>query len=385
MKMKTVLVIINCIILAIGNCGGPLMTRLYFRNGGKRIWFSSFLQTSGCPIILLPLLFSFLTRHRQQQEQEDTKTALFLIKPPLFLASVVVGLLIGFDNYLYAYGLAYLPVSTSSLIISSQLAFTAFFAFFMVKQRFTPFTINAVVLLTLGAGSLALHADGDKLPKETRKEYIVGFVMTVAAAVLYAFVLPLVELAYKKASQRISYTLVLEMQLVLCFVATCFCLVGMLADGDFKELGREAREFKLGGSKHYCVVVAFTAPKLYGQIQICLFRICLLLKLGLFINSSFLLLHSNIIWQGFFLGSIGMIFCASSLVSGVLISALLPLTEVLAVLFFKEKFQAEKGVSLFLSLWGFVSYFYGKIQSEKEKKKTQEAELSQLPATDSVA
>ncbi|CAN6996316.1 unnamed protein product [Brassica rapa subsp. trilocularis] len=351
MKTKTVLVIINCIILAIGNCGGPLMTRLYFRNGGKRIWFSSFLQTSGCPIILLPLLFSFLTRHRQQQEQEDTKTALFLIKPPLFLASVVVGLLIGFDNYLYAYGLAYLPVSPSSLIISSQLAFTAFFAFFMVKQRFTPFTINAVVLLTLGAGSLALHADGDKLPKETRKEYIVGFVMTVAAAVLYAFVLPLVELAYKKASQRISYTLVLEMQLVLCFVATCFCLVGMLADGDFKELGREAREFKLGGSKHYCVVVAFTA----------------------------------VIWQGFFLGSIGMIFCASSLVSGVLISALLPLTEVLAVLFFKEKFQAEKGVSLFLSLWGFVSYFYGKIQSEKEKKKTQEAELSQLPATDSVA
>ncbi|KAH0883143.1 hypothetical protein HID58_059239, partial [Brassica napus] len=349
MKMKTVLVIINCIILAIGNCGGPLMTRLYFRNGGKRIWFSSFLQTSGCPIILLPLLISFLTRHRKQ-EQEDTKTTLFLIKPPLFLASVVFGLLIGFDNYLYAYGLAYLPVSTSSLIISSQLAFTALFAFFMVKQRFTPFTINAVVLLTLGAGSLALHADGDKLPKETRKEYIVGFAMTVAAAVLYAFVLPLVELTYKKASQRISYTLVLEMQLVLCVVATCFCLVGMLADGDFKELRREAREFKLGGSKYYCVVVAFTA----------------------------------VIWQGFFLGSIGMIFCASSLVSGVLISTLLPLTEVLAVLFFREKFQAEKGVSLFLSLWGFVSYFYGKIQSEKEKR-TQEAQLSQLQVTESVA
>ncbi|KAF8110243.1 hypothetical protein N665_0086s0080 [Sinapis alba] len=349
MKMKTLLVIINCIILAIGNCGGPLMTRLYFRNGGKRIWFSSFLQTSGCPILLLPLLFSFLIRHRKQQG-EEAKTTLFLMKPPLFFASVLVGLLIGFDNYLYAYGLAYLPVSTSSLIISSQLAFTALFAFFMVKQRFTPFTINAVVLLTLGAGVLALHADGDKLDKETHKEYINGFLMTVAAAVLYAFVLPLVELTYKKASQRISYTLVLEMQLVLCFVATCFCLVGMLADGDFKELAREAREFKLGGSTYYYVVVVFTA----------------------------------IIWQGFFLGSIGMIFCASSLVSGVLISALLPLTQVLAVLFFREKFQAEKGVSLFLSLWGFVSYFYGKIESEK-KTQTQEEQPSQLPVTDSVA
>lgn len=68
----------------------------------------------------------------------------------------------------------------------------------------------------------------------THKEYIVGFVMTVAADVLYAFVLPLVELTYKKASQSISYTLVLKTQLVLCFVASCFCLVGMLASGDFK-------------------------------------------------------------------------------------------------------------------------------------------------------
>lgn len=231
--MKTVLVIINCIILAIGNCGGPLMTRLYFNNGGKRIWLSSFLQTAGFPIILFPLLFTFFRRSRRRGREEE-KTPFFLIRRPLFMASIVIGLLTGFDNYLYAYGLAYLPVSTSSLIISSQLAFTALFAFFLVKHKFTPFTINAVFLLTLGAGILALHTDGDKLANETHKEYIVGFLMTVAAAVLYAFVLPLVELTYKKARQEISYTLVLEMQIVLCSVATCFCLVGMLADGDFK-------------------------------------------------------------------------------------------------------------------------------------------------------
>ncbi|XP_006410518.2 purine permease 2 [Eutrema salsugineum] len=353
-KMKTALVIINCILLAIGNCGGPLITRLYYRNGGKRIWFSSFLQTAGCPIIFLPLLFSFLRRRRRRkEEEEEAKTPFFLIKPPLFFASVVIGLLTGFDNYLYSYGLAYLPVSTASLIISSQLAFTALFAFFMVKQKFTPFVINAVVLLTLGAGILALHTDGDKLAKETHKEYVVGFLMTVAAAILYAFILPLVELTYKKARQQISYTLVLEIQMVLCFVATCFCLVGMLADGDFKVIAKEARDFKHGGSSYYTVVVVFTA----------------------------------IIWQGFFLGSIGIIFCASSLVSGILISALLPLTEVLAVLCFREKFQAEKGLSLFLSLWGFLSYFYGQIKSEKKKTPTQAqgTQLPQLPITDSVA
>ena len=33
---------------------------------------------------------------------------------------------------------------------------------------------------------------------------------------------------------------------------------------------------------------------------------------------------------------------------------LLPVTEILAVIFYKENFQAEKGVAIPLSLWGFV-------------------------------
>ncbi|CAA7037828.1 unnamed protein product [Microthlaspi erraticum] len=348
MKMKTALVIINCTILGLGNCLGPLLTRLYFKNGGKRIWLSSFIQTAGCPLLVFPLLFSYLRRRRSRKaEQEEGKAPLYLIKTPLFIASIFLGLLTGFDNYLYAYGLAYLPVSTASLIISSQLAFTALFAYFMVKQKFTPFTINAVVLITLGAGVLALHTEGDQLAKETHKEYVVGFLMTIAAALLYAFVLPLVELIYKKARQEITYTVVLEIQMILSMVANVFCLVGMFADGDFKVMAREARSFK-GGTSFYYVVLVLTA----------------------------------VTWQAFFLGAIGMIFCASSLVSGILISALLPLTEVLAVLFFQEKFQAEKGLSLFLALWGFLSYFYGQFKSEKKTQtETQETQLPQLPVT----
>lgn len=87
--------------------------------------------------------------------------------------------------------------------------------------------------------------------------------------------------------------------------------------GDFKELAREPREFKLGGSTYYYVVVVFTA----------------------------------ITWQGFFLGSIGMIFCASSLVSGVLISALLPLTEVWLSFSSRRSFRRRK-VSLCFSPYG---------------------------------
>ncbi|RID53424.1 hypothetical protein BRARA_G00817 [Brassica rapa] len=57
---------------------------------------------------------------------------------------------------------------------------------------------------------------------------------------------------------------------------------------------------------------------------------------------------TGIVWQGFFLGAMRVVFCASSLTfllqhSGVLISVLLRVTEVLAVLCFREKFQPEKG------------------------------------------
>uniref|UniRef100_A0A1J3DTZ3 Probable purine permease n=1 Tax=Noccaea caerulescens TaxID=107243 RepID=A0A1J3DTZ3_NOCCA len=359
--MKHGLIIINCILLTIGTCGGPLLTRLYYTNGGKRIWLMSFISTAGCPIILIPLFFSFLSRRRSNRnrnrdnaENTEGKTKILLIETPLFIASIVIGLLIGLDNYLYAYGLAYLPVSTSSLIIGTQLAFNALFAFFMVKQKFTPFSVNAVVLLTVGTGILAFNSNGDKPAHESHKQYVIGFLVTLVAAVLYAFILPLVELTYKKARQEITFPLVLEMQMVTCLAATCFCVVGMLVNGDFKVIAREGREFKIGGSAFYWTLIVIT----------------------------------GIIWQGYFLGAIGIVFCASSLASGVLISVLLPVTEVLAVVCFREKFQAEKGVALLLSLWGFVSYFYGEFKSGKkvvDKPLTPETELPILPDSDSVA
>ncbi|OMO61512.1 Drug/metabolite transporter [Corchorus capsularis] len=209
------------------------MMRLYFLHGGKRVWFSSWLETGGWPIILFPIASAYLHR-RWTQPQHGSKTKLFSIKPPLFMAAAAIGLLTGLDDYLYAYGVARLPISTVCLIIASQLAFTAGFAFLLVKQKFTSYSINAVFLLTIGAAVLALHTSSDRPANESNKEYVIGFLMTVAAAVLYGFILPLVELMYKKAKQELSYALVLEIQLVMCFFATAFCTVGMLINNDFK-------------------------------------------------------------------------------------------------------------------------------------------------------
>lgn len=89
-------------------------------------------------------------------------------------------------------------------------------------------------MLTLGAGVLALHSSSDRPEGESKKEYILGFVLTLAAAALYGFILPLVELTYQKAKQVIDYMLVMEIQMVMCLFATLFCTVGMFINNDFQ-------------------------------------------------------------------------------------------------------------------------------------------------------
>jgi drug/metabolite transporter (DMT)-like permease len=329
-SMKKTLLILSCILLSLGNCGGPLIMRLYFIHGGNRIWLSSFLETAGWPIMLIPITLLYFRR------RDGNTGTLFQMKLPLFIATACIGVITGLDDYMYAYGVARLPVSTSALIIASQLVFTALFAYLLVKQKFTSYSVNAVVLLTVGAGVLALHTSGDRPEGESEREYVMGFVMTVAAAALYGLVLPLTELAYGKGRQVMTYTLVLEFQTVMSLFATLFCVVGMLVNNDFRAIPREGREFDLGETKYYVILV-----------------------------------FSALLWQCFFLGAIGVIYCASSLLSGIVIAVLLPVTEILAVVFYHESFKAEKGISLVLSLWGFVSYFYGDIKHNKKKKKQQ--------------
>ncbi|KAE9585105.1 hypothetical protein Lal_00017810 [Lupinus albus] len=336
--LKKILLIINCIIQIGGTCGAPLVARLYFLHGGHRVWLSSFVQASGFPILLIPLSISYIRRRRNYNRNRvttvATKPKIFTMKLPLFIVFTVVGLLQGLDNILYSKGLASLPVSTASLIISTQLAFTAIFAFLLVRQKFTPYSLNAIMMLILGAVILALNGAGDGPAGESPKTYVMGFILTIIAAALIGFILPLVELAYKKTNQTINYTLVLEIQLVASFSSALFSLVGMFINNDHKVVSREAKNFDLGETI-YCVVLVASA--IFSQLS------------GL--------------------GAMGVVFCASSLMSGIMVAMTVPLTEILAVIFYKEKFQAVKGISLVLSIWGFISYFYGEYQQTKKMKK----------------
>ncbi|MCD9560570.1 hypothetical protein HAX54_019286 [Datura stramonium] len=313
--------------MSVGACGGPLMLRLYYVEGGSRIWLNSWLQTGGWPLTLITLVILYL--YRRKIEGSDTK--FYFITPRIFVASSVIGIVTGLDTFLYSWGASKLPVSTSSLLIATQLAFTAVGAFFIVKQKFTTYSINALVVLIVGTILLGIRANGDRPEGVTSKAYVIGFILTALAAALYGVILPCIEFIYMKAKQAITVTLVLEIQMVMCFSATAFCTVGMIINKDFQAISREAKQFNLGEARYYTVVI-WTA----------------------------------IIWQCFYVGAVGVIYLSSSLMSGVIISALLPITEILGVIFFNEKFSGEKGISLFLSLWGFFSYFYGEFKKTKK-------------------
>ncbi|KAK9163413.1 hypothetical protein Syun_004315 [Stephania yunnanensis] len=338
--LKLSLLVLNCLVLAIGNSGGPLVMRLYFIHGGSKIWLSSWLETGGWPIMFIPLSISYLYRRGTNSNGE---TKVFFITPYLFMASAGLGLLTGLDDFFYAYGVSHLPISTTALIQTTHLAFTAGFAFLIVKQKFTSYSINSIVLLTVGAVLLGLHGSSDRPNKESNKEYYIGFFMIVATAALYGFILPMVELTYKKAKQTVTYTLVMEMQMVMSLFSTVFCTIGMLISNDFQAIPREAKEFKLGKTMYYVVLAS-----------------------------------SAILWQFFFMGVIGVIFCASSLLSAVVAAVLLPLTQILGVLIYHEKFKAEKAVALFLSLWGFASYMYGEFKGTNKNKKAAESKTATL-------
>ncbi|KAM0876166.1 hypothetical protein ACQ4PT_036343 [Festuca glaucescens] len=193
--MHWLLVAINCGMLALGNTAGPLLTRLYYSKGGQRQWLSAWLKTAGWPLLLIPVVASYITRRAR-----DPSAPLLLTRPRILLAAAALGLATSTDNFLYAYGLSYLPVSTSAILSSMQLAFTVLFAFLIVRQRLTAFSLNAVVLVTIGALVLGLHASSDRPAGVSRGQYWMGLFFSLGTTALYGLVLPLVKLTYKATS-----------------------------------------------------------------------------------------------------------------------------------------------------------------------------------------
>ena len=142
------LVIFSACLVLLG-AGGPLLLRVYFVHGGRRLWLSTTSQLSGWPLLVPPICVSLF---RSSKEGIANR----LLPARLAGAMALLGGLFAVACFVYLLGAQALPVSTSSLLLASQLAFNAVFAFLFAELRFTPFSTNAVVLLTVGPAVLGV-------------------------------------------------------------------------------------------------------------------------------------------------------------------------------------------------------------------------------------
>ncbi|KAK6947562.1 hypothetical protein RJ641_001035 [Dillenia turbinata] len=323
-----------------GQSAATLLGRLYYDKGGNSKWMATFVQSAGFPL-LIPLFFFFSSPNTSSMNNNHTLTA----TPPIFTLVILylfIGIFLTADNLMYSYGLLYLPVSTYSLLCATQLAFNAVFSFFLNSQKFTGYILNSLVLLTISASLLAVHSDSESTDGVSKRKYAIGFLCTLGASASYSLYLSLVQLSFEKVIKSESFSSVLQMQIFPSFVASCGCLVGLFASGEWKSLNAEMKEYEEGGVS-YLMTLIWTATT----------------------------------WQICSIGLLGLIFEASSLFSNVISTLALPIVPILAVMFFHDKMDGVKVITLLLAIWGFLSYMYQHyLDDSKSKKSSSSNEVS---------
>ncbi|KAJ4826635.1 hypothetical protein Tsubulata_002239 [Turnera subulata] len=315
------LVVIYSVFLLAGQSVATLLARLYFDRGGNSNWMATFVQPCGF-MILLPLYFISSAPKNPDDANTTTNTSSpsFLV---LMLIYISFGIFIAADCMFYSLGQKYLPVSTFSLLCASQLGFNALFSFFLNSQKFTPFIVNSLVLLTISSALLVFQGKSVTSVENPEGKYAVGFICTVVASAGYGLLLSLTQFAFRKILKQANFKVVLDMIIYPSVVATCVVLVGLFASGEWKGLSGEMHHFELG-KVSYLMTLIWIA----------------------------------ISWQVFNIGCVGLVYQVSSLFSNVISTLGLPVVPVLAVLIFGDKMNGIKGISLVLAIWGFVSYMY---------------------------
>ncbi|KAK9227599.1 hypothetical protein WN943_012653 [Citrus x changshan-huyou] len=73
----------------------------------------------------------------------------------------------------------YDKVSTFSLITASQLAFNSLFSYFLNKQKFTPYIVDSLVLLTISSTLFVFQNDSENTTGVSKRKYAIGFILLV--------------------------------------------------------------------------------------------------------------------------------------------------------------------------------------------------------------
>jgi hypothetical protein len=310
---------------------------LYYEKGGKSKWMATVIQLAGFPILLPYYFFISSTKKLITTNKNNNIIITNPNQPSIFMLAFVyvsIGLIVALICYLFSFGLLYLPVSTFTLICSSQLGFNALFAFFLNSLKFTPYIINSLVLLTISSSLLVFQSDSSSNSTNiSKKNYVIGFICTLGASAGYGLVLSLTQLAFKKVLKNENFKAIMDMIIYQSLVATCATLIGLFASGEWNSIKKEMEEFEMGKAS-YVLDLTFIA----------------------------------ISWQVFNIGSVGLIFEISSLFSNAISVLGLPIVPILAVAFFQEKMDGIKAISMVLAVWGFISYVYQQYLDESNNK-----------------
>lgn len=305
---------LGCAAMLVAFPASSILSRLYYQNGGKRRWLVAWTAVAGWPLIAVALLPFYLKKNTY-----PTRPTWGLLAAYIFL-----GFLSAADNLMYSWAFSYMPASTASLVSASTLTFTAIFAYFLVGKKLNAFTVNTVGVITAGAVILALDSSSDRPAGVTHNQYSLGFTLDVAASALHGLIFALSELVFIKFLGRESTHVILEQQTMVAFFGFVFTTIGVAVSGDFSVIRSESEGFVHGPVAYYMVLA-----------------------------------WSAVAYQVGILGSVAILFCASTLLAGVLNAVRLPITTIASVIFLQDRMNGFKLLSLLLVAWGFGSYVYG--------------------------
>ncbi|CAN0862802.1 Purine permease 21 [Linum grandiflorum] len=311
------------LFVLLGQAVALLLGRLYFLKGGNSKWMSSIVQVAGFPILIPYYLFITIKQQKKSKNDDDQEPT---SKITLISIYTALGLIIGLICFLYSVGLQYLPVSTYTLLCASQLAFNSFFSYFINSQKFTPFVVNALVLLTISSVLLVFNTEdtsSSSSSSSSSSKFIIGFICTISGSALYGLILSTAQFVFTRVIKRQTFKNMMDMIIYENLVATVVTLVGLFASGEWKSLAKEMDSFRLGAVSYLMTLVWIA-----------------------------------VFWQLFSIGVVGLIFEVSSLFSNSITVVGLPIVPMMAVFCFHDKMNGIKGVSMALALWGFVSFVY---------------------------